>query len=92
MLFEGMQRSYDGTDDNEAKRKKFVHIVELMRQHELLENSGMGINWMTDSENQISIYSLSGTYEQLGRLKKKAQQNKKNKKRMLRLFEGSWQP
>ena len=58
----------------------FRHQLELMRQHEILENSTLGPNLMTEPDSQISMVTLNQTYESQGRSKKTKKQNKtKNK-------------
>ena len=64
----------------EAKLVLFQHQVELMRQHEILENSSCGPNLMTEPESKISITTLFATVESQGRFKKQKNKNQKQKK------------
>ena len=58
------------------------HQVEVMRQHEILEDSRLGPKLMIEPSSQISMVTLTQTYAEQGRFKKqkKTQKTKKTKK------------
>ena len=54
----------------------FQHQVDVMRQHEILEDSRLGPKLMTEPSSQISMVTLNQTYAEQGRFKKQKKQNK----------------
>ena len=95
-FYEACKRGMDSVEHLPQEKQEFEHTVELMREHERLENSSMGVKWVLEEHSQISLH-LGGTYEQQGfgatTKTKKNTKNQKNKKerRMLPVAEFPWQ-
>ena len=79
-FYEGCKRGLDSVEHLPQKKQKVEHTVELMREHERLENSSMGVKWVLEEHSQISLHTLRGTYEQQGfGATTKTQKTKKSK-------------
>ena len=76
MIYEALQRAWRACE-SDAKKTLFRHQIDLMRQHEIIENSTLGQKLMTDDSSQISVQTLNQTYAEQGRFKKQKKQNKK---------------
>ena len=63
MLYEALLRQYRAVQHNERRQRKFEHVLELMRHHEMFEGASLAALLLTTCTSPMTIAALDEGYE-----------------------------
>ena len=64
MLYEALRLQWQAVKHNENEQRMFEHVLDLMRAHEVFEDSSMeGARLLTATENPITLTALDEGYD-----------------------------